>query len=154
MEQSDKKLLKNSTLNTIDAIVWANPYLAIAWWLAKGLLFNWLVMRQDRVLEFVEFIIGKPWIFTQDLMKTEEFQDWFVYCIEQYIRERNKDKRIIAQKIFLWFASSEDKQEFELERYLNVLWLLGPENLEHLWRLSPKDAVIHSSYAMWLEENY
>jgi hypothetical protein len=32
-------------------------------------------MRQDRALEFVEMIINDPWKFTEDLMKTEEFQD-------------------------------------------------------------------------------
>jgi hypothetical protein len=116
-------------------------------------------------LEFVEMIINDPWKFTEDLMKTEEFQDWFVYCIEQYIRERNKDKRLIAQKIFLWFATSREKEQFELERYLSVLWLLGSENLEHLWNIkywlishkkyrSSEDFVIHSSYVTWLEKKY
>jgi hypothetical protein len=54
-------------------------------------------------------------------MKTEEFQDGFVYALEKYIRERNTKKRIIAQRIFLGFATSEDKSRFDLERYYEIL---------------------------------
>jgi len=162
MKESDNKLLKDSTLNTVDVIVSNIPWLNIARWLSKALIFNWLAMRQDRVLEFVEFIINQPWYFAKDLMKTEEFQDWFVYCIEKYIRERNKDKRLIAQRIFLWFATSKEKEQFELERYLNVLNLLWSENLEHLWNIrysllshnkdnNKGEFVIDSSYARWME---
>lgn len=138
MNQSDKELLKDSTLNTIDALAWTNFYLAVAWWLAKALFFKWLSLRKDRALEFVEFIISNLWEFTENIMETEEFQDWFVYSIEQYIRERNKDKRLIAQKIFLWFASSKEKKEFELERFLNVLSLLWPDNIESLYKIRNK----------------
>lgn len=138
MKSSDEKLLKMSGLNTIDAIVSVNPILSVARWLAKALLSNWLAMRQDRALEFVEMIINNPWKYTEDLMKTEEFQDGFVYFIEQYIRERNKDKRLISQKIFLWFATSEEKEQFELERYLSVLSLLWPDNIESLYKIKNK----------------
>lgn len=133
MEDSDKELLSQAGLNTIDVLVWIHPPLAVAWWLAKALLFKWLVLRQNRALEFIESIINNPWVFTLDLMATEQFQDGFVYVLEEYIRERNRRKRGIAQKIFLWFAVSEDKEKFNLERYYKILSALSSDALEYLY---------------------
>lgn len=133
MNNSDQNLIKNSILNTIDVIAATDISLWISWWLAKALFVNGLEMREERAREFIEYIINNPAEFTTKIMGTKEFQDGFVYSIEQYIRQRNKKKRVVAQKIFLSFAETKEKQDFELERYNQVLVNISSYWLEYLY---------------------
>lgn len=132
MKKSDKILINDATISTIDVIIAPIPPLAIAWNFAKALYWNWLKLRQERALEFVEFIMNNQSEFNNTILQSQEFQDWFVYVLEKYIREKNKEKRIIAQKIFLWFATDAEKENFELERYFNTLELISAEGISYL----------------------
>jgi len=118
VQDSDKNLLKNSAMVAADQVASNLPGLNIAWGLTKALLGNGLQLRQQRALEWVELVRDNPEVFTDEIMATEQFQDGFVYCIEQYIAERNEEKRQYIKNVFLGFVAAGDHEGFPLERLL------------------------------------
>lgn len=138
MSKSDKNLLETAWWVALDAvaatadIAIGYPVITSALWLAKGFYGNSLELRRDRALEFVEAFQRELWLVNKQTLQSEDFQDGFVFMLEKYIRERNPKKREVAQKIFLWFATSQDKLEFDLERYTNAISLLTSAGLNYL----------------------
>ena len=118
MQDGDKNLLKQSGMVVLDQAASSVPGLNIAWGLTKALLGNGLQLRQQRALEWVELVRDNPEVFTEEIMATEQFQDSFVYCIEQYIAERNEEKRQYIKSVFMGFVAVGDHEEFPLERLL------------------------------------
>ncbi len=104
-----------------DEIVSKIPLLNLAWGLSKVVLGAGLKLRQKRALEWVEMVRDNPDVFTEDVLRSEAFQDGFVYALEHFLRERSEAKRKAFKKIFLGFASSEDKDAFPLEKYTSTL---------------------------------
>lgn len=100
-------------------------------------------LRQQRVLEWVEFVRDNLGKFSQQLFEQEEFQDCFVLLLEAYIKERAKEKRRVYQEILLNITgkNKEEIEQFELEKFiwttnqisfagLNVLTFIKEELLE------------------------
>ncbi len=79
MKRKDKILLKKSAENTLDAVISLVPGLNIAWGLAKACYGAGIELRKDRALEFVESIRKNPQIFSEKLLRNQEFVDGFVY---------------------------------------------------------------------------
>ncbi len=127
--KSDKNLVKRSAYALADSTASSTPILAQAWALSKALYGNALELRQQRALEWVEAISGDPAAFNQDLLNSEEFQDGFVVALEDYIKIRNHLKRRVAQKVFKYFAVSDNKVDFQLERYNDTLQKISPESI-------------------------
>jgi len=124
------KDLQEQSLATFDKILaptWlallsSMPELQVPLMMAYG--FYWVVMqyKQDEVNAFINIIQDNPWIFTKKIVETKEFQNWFIIIFEEYIKERNEEKRAILKNIFLWFTklSEEDKGKFKLERLIHI----------------------------------
>ncbi len=133
MQEKDKQLLKSSALNTADAIIAAsNPGLAIAWGLAKALFGAGMSLRQGRALNFAEFIHDDSGTFTTEILNTEQFQDAFVFTLENFLRERSEMKREIMKNIFIGFTKVENKKQFPLEKYVHTLSQLTEADIETL----------------------
>ncbi|MDB5175549.1 MAG: hypothetical protein JWM81_407 [Candidatus Saccharibacteria bacterium] len=132
MKDSDKELLKASAavvadqavsaagtaLSGADKIALSVVGLGTAWGLTKAIFGNALKLREKRAIEWVELIRDNPEIFTEDVLATETFQDGFVYCVEQYLAERNEEKRQYIKNVFLGYVATGDHEEFPLERLL------------------------------------
>ena len=131
--KSDSNLTKRVVVKTVGSVASLVPGLAQAWALAEALYGNALEIRQQKALEFIEAIRDDKKTFTKEILATEAFQDGFVLGLENYIRIRSKDKRVIAQAIFCGFAKTEVKEDFQLERFNDTLqkisgmgiWLLS-----------------------------
>jgi hypothetical protein len=132
MNETDKNLTKNAVKNTLEALISSTPALAVAWALAKSLYGNALELRQERALEFVEFIMNNPSAFKKDLLESVEFQDGFIESLENYIRIRLVLKRGIARNIFLGFANSDNKEQFSLERLNSTLRTITADAIQFL----------------------
>lgn len=131
-KKSDKNLLKRTGLALVESTVSSTPGLAQAWALSRALFGNAIELRNKRALEWVEMVNKNPRVFSEDLMKSEEFQDGFVVALENYITLRNKEKRTIARNVFTGFASSKSKQNFPMERYNDTLAKISSEGLAML----------------------
>lgn len=148
MNEKDKIILGDS----VDAIVSSMPGLNIAWGLSMALYGSGLKLRQKKALEWVEMIKDNPYIFTQELLKNEIFQDGFACALEKYIIERNEKKRKYFRNIFLGFSISDDKQDFPLEKFIHTLSQSSEVDIEVL-----RDAnVIHEDkdYQIYGNKNY
>ena len=132
MQNKDKKIIKKSVLVLTDQIVSSIPALNIAWGLCKSLFGTGMELRQERVLEFVEMIQKNPSIFIGEILNDKNFQDGFVYSLEKYIRERNKEKRRILRNIFLGFTKSENKNIYPLEKMIHTTTQLSELDIEVL----------------------
>lgn len=106
----------------VDAIATSLPGINIAYKLAKAYVGRGMKLRQQRVLEWVEFIRDNLGQFSQQLFIQEEFQDCFVLLLEAYIRERAERKRKVYQQLLLNLTekSKEEREKFELERMISV----------------------------------
>ncbi len=132
MNDKNKILLKEVSLVLIDQIVSGIPELNIAWGLSKALYGTGMKLREKRVFEWVEVIKDNPGVFVPDLLKTEEFQDGFVYFLEEYLRERNKQKRVFIKNTFLNFSISNNKDNFPAEKIVHSISQLEIKDIEVL----------------------
>lgn len=131
-KDSDNNLIKRSAYALAESTVSSTPGLAQAWALSKALYGNALEIRQQRALDWVEAISSNPTAFNKQLVESEEFQDGFVFALESYIRLRSFLKRRIALKVFKDFAVSDNKVEFQLERFNDTLLKISTASIKSL----------------------
>ena len=132
MQNKDKKIIIKSALVVVDQIASNIPGLNIVLGLSKALFGAGMELRQERVLEFVEMIQKNPNIFIKEILNDKSFQDGFVYSLEKYIRERNKEKRRVLCNIFLGFTKSENKDVYPLEKMIHTTTQLSELDIEVL----------------------
>lgn len=132
VSKSDRHLLKRSAYALADSTASSVPGLAQAWALGKALYGNALELRQQRALEWVESISSDPSTFNEAILNSEEFQDGFVVALEGYIKLRNYLKRRVALKVFGDFAASDNKMEFQLERFNDTLLKMSIASIQTL----------------------
>lgn len=132
MKKSDKNLIKRSAYALADSTASSTPILAQAWALSKALYGNALELRQQRALEWVEAISGDSSAFSKGLVSSEEFQDGFVVALEDYIKIRSHLKRRVALKMFKEFAATDNKVEFQLERFNDTLLKISTSSIQTL----------------------
>lgn len=125
MNEKDK-IIVNDVLDVAVSVV---PGLGIAWGLSKAVYGAGLKLRQQKALEWVEMVRDNPVIFTEQILGQAEFQDAFVYTLEKYIRERSDEKREVIERIFLGYASTLDRERFELERLVSTISLVSYDGL-------------------------
>ncbi len=137
MKDKDNTILTSSALATADAIIesFQSIEIVLAWGFCKSLFGANLKLREQRALEWVEYIRDNPSIFTKKIMAEEAFQDGFIYLFEQYIRERNEKKRKYIKNIFIEFTKNEDKDNNPIERLIHVISQLIPQDIEVLKKL-------------------
>ena len=129
MNKKDKKLIEKSVMAIADGVVSKIPGLDVAWNLSKALFEAGMELRQERALEFVEMIKDNPDIFIKKILKEKSFQDGFVYTLENYIRERNEEKRAIVKNIFLGFTKAKSKDNYPLEKMIHTTTQLGGKDI-------------------------
>ena len=140
MIDGDKILLKDVALIAADQIASSIPLLNISWGLSKALYGHGLKLRQDRALEWVEMVRDNPNIFIDSILNDENFQDGFVYSLENFIRERNEEKRRIIKNVFLGFSESNSKEKFPIEKMCHALNQLSLSDIKVLSDVSVKEA--------------
>jgi len=153
MNEKDKQLMKDSAIVIADGIASIVPGLSIAWNLTKSLLGVGMEIRQQRALEWIEMIRANPSIFSKQILESEDFQDGFVYSIEQYLRQRVEFKRRLIKSVFLGFAVVPEKNEFELERIIQMINILSLGDIEVLKDVNPVVANFHQLYDNTLQKN-
>jgi len=112
---------KNFIVPAIDMLVAQRPEFIPCWILVKGFYGALFDIKQEEINDFVSFIRENNEIFTREILKTKGFRDGFVITFEEYLKQRNKNKRKIIQNIFLGFAKNSAKECFELERMYDLL---------------------------------
>lgn len=117
MNEKDQIVLDDS----INAVISNIPAVGVVWGLCMALFGSAVKLRQKKAFEWVEMIRDNPYIFTQELLNNEIFQDGFACALEKYITERNEEKRKYFRNIFLGFSSSDDMQNFPLEKFIHTL---------------------------------
>lgn len=142
MNEKDRQIAKDS----LDVIVSAIPGLSIAWGLSKALYGAGLKLRQQKALEWVEMMRDNPIVFTEQILRDEKFQDGFVYALEKYLTERNEKKRIHFRNIFIGFARSDEKSDFELEKFIHALSQLNEDDIQVLKYV---DTITPNSYQVF-----
>jgi len=134
--KEDKILAEDSAINIADVIVDEIakniPGINIAWGLSKALYGAGMKLRQERALEWVEMVRDNPSVFTKYVLNDEMFQDGFVYSLEKYLTARAGEKRIYLKNVFLGYAQSESKNQFELERLNDAYLKISPQSLKSL----------------------
>jgi hypothetical protein len=143
--------LKEQSLATFDKILIPSLLTYISWasgiqmWLMLAHGFFGVVMqyKQNDVNDFVKILQENHWVFTKEIIETQEFKDWFVVVLEEYIKERNKTKKEIIKNIFLWFIklSKEEKKEYKLERLINITKLITFEEILMLQKLKENQSI-------------
>jgi len=128
MEPKKKQIINDS----INVIVSNVPGLGIAWELTHAVIGAGLKLRQQRALEWVEFVRDNPKSFLEETLCQEDFQDGFVFLTEKYLLERSESKRILMKKILLGFAEVDEKVDFELEKMAFTISQLLPDDIEVL----------------------
>ncbi len=122
--KSDELLLEEvgsiTADEVVDAIATSIPGINIAYKLSKAYFGRGMKLRQQRVLEWVEFVRDNLGKFSQKLFEHEEFQDCFVLLLEAYIKERANEKRRAYQKILLNLTdkNKEEIEKFEVEKLI------------------------------------
>ncbi|MCR4329613.1 MAG: hypothetical protein NUV65_03630 [Candidatus Roizmanbacteria bacterium] len=118
----------------VDAIATSIPGIDIAYKLAKAYMGRGMKLRQQRVLEWVEFVRDNLGEFSKQLFDNEQFQDCFVLLIEGYVKERAERKRKLHQQILLGIAklTPEELEKYQLERMLMVTNQISLEALNVL----------------------
>lgn len=118
----------------VDAIGESIPGLNIAYKIVKAYMGRGMKLRQQRVLEWVEFVRDNIGEFSKQLFDNEQFQDCFVLLTEGYVRERTNEKRKIYQQILLGITklSFDDLEKYQLERMSTVTNQISLEALNVL----------------------
>lgn len=104
---------------------------------AYGMFGVYMQYNQEKLNDFIKILKDNPWVFAEEIVETEEFKDWFLIIMESYLKERSEQKRKIIKDIFIWFTnvSKEEKEEFELERILDILSRITVSELDFLKHL-------------------
>lgn len=150
MKPEDKKLLQETALATADAAVasfdvaWQTktqlplaPF-TLCWELSKAVYGTVMKLRGQRALEFVRMVEENQEIITPAIWSDEGFQSGFVYSLEKYLMERNQTKREMLKKIFLGFATADDKENFILEKLAHTVTQVGTDDIEVLRDVDPE----------------
>lgn len=139
LAKGDKLLLEKvceiTADKVVDAIATTIPGINIAWNLSKAYFGRGMRLREQRALEWVEFVRDNLGQFSQKLFEQEEFQDCFVLLLEAYIKERAEKKRKIHQQLLLGLKEKNKKEleKFEIEK---MIWITNQISFDALNVLS------------------
>ena len=119
----------------VDLIATTIPGIDIAYKLAKAYLGRGMRLRQQRVLEWVEYVRDNIGLFSKQLFDNEQFQDCFVILLENYVKERAREKRLIYKKVLLGITelTPNELEKYQLERILTITNQISFEGLNVLF---------------------
>lgn len=93
---------------------------------------NFYNYKEERFLEFIEYIKTNEQVFTIELIKNECFISGLSLTVNNVIEQYSKQKRFKIYRIFKEFVIEQNKEEFELEKMYFMLNLLSLNDLEFL----------------------
>lgn len=105
----------------------AAPFLTFAYYSFGG----YLAYNQEALNDFTEFLMKHYKELGIDF-NSHEFQDAVFLQLETYFKLRIKDKKYVAEEIFLHFCGGPNKPNFPLERYNDTLSKISEEGLQYL----------------------
>lgn len=115
MDNKIKKFISGAVGGAFDSAMSIFSGVSIIWGAIKGGVGS---IREKRAEEFILFLQKN---INVSYFKNEQFIDGLGLTFEQYLKQRNEEKRKIIQNIFLGYIFSDDKINFELERMYNLL---------------------------------
>jgi hypothetical protein len=116
----------------IDILVSSKPEWQVPWFCIKGFLGATFNFQQVKISWFVDFLKEHPETFTKTILSDPKFQEGFVTTYTNYILQRNEEKLEIIKSIFLDFTTSQNKQDYELERYYDTVNRISIQAIELL----------------------
>ncbi len=118
--------------NSTELLIWSQLpiHVQVMYVLCKTLYGGIVSLRKKRSNDFFAAIAEHADKFTSVILNNEQVQDAFMLVFQQYITERNEQKRKAIFNILLGFISEEDKENFELEKMASVLRLVSVEDIE------------------------
>ena len=99
---------------------------------AYGLFGYYLCFQQEKINAFAEWIRTHPNEFAEHIVTQPSVQAGFLIFLENYLKTRDAEKRLLILRIFNGFATSADMERFELERLLDTVTKLSPEGVGYL----------------------
>lgn len=99
-------------------------------------------IKKDRAKEFLEFMTENQQYFVSELINNECFVSGLSLTLQTVIEQYSEFKRLKIYNIFLGFATSKDKENFELEKMYHTLNLLSLEDLKELQKYDEKTTPI------------
>jgi len=146
---------KNFIIPAIDMLVAIKPEFIPCWILVKGFYGALFDIKQEEINNFVSFIRENNEIFTREILKTKDFRDGFVITFEEYLKQRNENKRKIIQNIFLGFTKNNVKECFELERMYDLLNKISEYQMSLINKVKKeKQIIIKSNMRDVTKNNY
>ena len=97
------------------------PYWLVVFCAATGLYGVYMAYNQEEINEIVEFIKEHPEKFREEIVQSKEFEKGFLLFFEQYLKQRVEEKKQILKNIILGYALSDNKKDYELERFNDCL---------------------------------
>ena len=142
MKKEVKSIVKNIAIPTVDEFVKNLPmdYIQIkaAWFAFKNSYGLFADLFQDEAIEFLENVKNNINEIGDEILQSKDFKQGLLISLEQIARLRQKKKRMIAQRIFLGFMSSKDRDNFDLEKMYQTLNLLSFDALKLLCFIKSK----------------
>lgn len=117
----------------IDVLVSQHPEWMPIWLFAKGMFGSAMQLKQDKLNWFIEDAIARnAELFTEEVLNSEDFQIVLVTTLENYLKQRHKEKVDLIVETFIAFTKDKDKKQFEIERLQNTVDLISLESIEFL----------------------
>lgn len=109
-----------------------SPHWASATSLVAAIYSISIVISKKQTNEIREFVLENKNLFTEAVLKDENFQKGFLRFFDTYIKTRVQKKKRFVKAIFLGFTVSDQKDKFALEKYLRTLDDMTLTTLEKL----------------------
>lgn len=144
---------KNFIIPAVDKLVELRPEFLPSWIIVRGFYGSIFDIQQEKINEFVNYLMNNPEKFSKNIIMTKPFQEGFVITFEEYIKQRNEDKRKIIQEIFFGFTDAKYKKNFELERMYDLLNKISPFQFHVLRRIIKMKQIVIKDYERNVVEN-
>lgn len=114
------------------SFVQANPYWILAFTGAASLYAAYMVVHQEEIDEILVYIKEHPDKFHAEIVNSKEFEKAFILFLDNFFKQRTKQKKSVAKKVFLGYVSNDKKENYEIERLNDCLLRITPKTLEFL----------------------
>lgn len=126
-------MIKNAIIPAIDTLavlsIPFNPVALATWFVVKNLYGLYADSSMDEINDFYKEIDKKIPELSLHILSDNNFRKGLLLQTEEIIKTRNKDKIKILKGVFLnGFMTTEDKENFELEKINATIKLMSIEN--------------------------
>jgi hypothetical protein len=122
------------------------PFIAIVTPILKSVLDIPTKIRLKKVEKFIDKRGSNSHIWNSDLFQDPQFIDTLLNTLKFIISSNSQAKQEIATNIFIGYANNVEKEQTEIDKYLNGLNMLGVKWLEYLHFLREEWYPLHRTY--------